>query len=126
MKWEYTCIVCPNGCELRAEKLPGQEGYAVEGNRCPRGRDYILQEITDPRRTISTSMRVLGGERELASVRLTAPIPLRCLSEAVELIHKKELRAPVEAGEVVLPKILGYDSDVIVTRSVREREGKEG
>ena len=118
MKAEYTCIVCPNGCEITATREEGQADYVIAGEGCKRGRAYVLQELTDPRRTISTSMRVEGGEMDLVSVRLSAPIPLAKISEAVQRIHEKTLQAPVKAGTVLIERILGYESDVIATRDV--------
>ena len=76
---EFTCIVCPNGCTITAEaEARGDGTYAVrsvQGAACPRGTAYVEQELTDPRRTIATSVPVKGGELPLASVRLTAPHP---------------------------------------------------
>ena len=75
---EFTCIVCPNGCTITAEaEARGDGAYAVrsvQGAACPRGTAYVEQELTDPRRTIATSVPVKGGALPLASVRLTAPI----------------------------------------------------
>lgn len=112
----FTCIVCPNGCDVAVEAR-GDE-YVISGEGCPRGRKYVLQEMTDPRRTISTSIRVLGGEQPLCSVRLTRPIPKARIMEAVAAIHALRLSAPVAAGEVLISNILGTDSDVIATRDV--------
>ena len=112
----YTCIVCPNGCEIRVESADGE--YLISGEGCRRGRDYVMQEMTDPRRTIATSVRVLGGEMDLCSVRLSAPIPRDRIPEAVKAIHEKVLIAPVAAGTVILRDILGLGSDVIATRNV--------
>ena len=54
----------------------------------------------------------------MASVRLTNPIPKDRIFAAMEAIKALNLTAPVKAGTIVLEKILGYDSDVIVTKSV--------
>ena len=123
MKREYTCIVCPNGCEISVSGEPGQKDFQIEGARCRRGQAYVMQELSDPRRTIATSVRVLGGELPLASVRLTSPIPLAKVEEAVELIHGMTLQAPVKAGTVLIGKILGYESDCVVTRDVAAGKG---
>ena len=69
-------------------------------------------------RTFSTSVAVRGGELPLASVRVTAPIPLEKIREAVEAIHKVTLTAPVEAGDIVIKGLLGRECDVVTTRSV--------
>ena len=81
MKRTFTCIVCPNGCEIDAE-YEGANVLSVTGNLCPKGRAYVTQELTDPRRTIATSVRVTGGTMPLASVRLTKAIP------KLEELHK--------------------------------------
>ena len=36
MKKQFTCIVCPNGCEIEAEVENGQV-ISVTGHTCPRG-----------------------------------------------------------------------------------------
>ena len=50
MKKQFTCIVCPNGCEIEAEVENGQV-ISVTGHTCPRGEQYVRQELTAPRRT---------------------------------------------------------------------------
>ena len=111
-----TCIVCPNGCELTVGSA--DDGVTVTGAACPKGRAYAVREMTDPRRTFSTSVRVLGGAVPLCSVRLTKPIPKAGIMEAVRLIHAVKLKAPVMAGTVLIRGLLGTDSDVITTSDV--------
>ena len=117
MKKTYTCVVCPNVCEIEAE-TNGTHVFSLSGNLCPRGAQYVKQEITDPRRTIATSVRVTGGDLPLASVRLTKPVPKRIISLVMREIRRVTLPAPVQAGTVIIKKVLGYDSDVIVTKSI--------
>ena len=52
MMREFTCIICPNGCEIRAE-IEEKEGGAVEilsieGAACKKGNAYVEQELKDP------------------------------------------------------------------------------
>lgn len=121
---EYTCIICPNGCNIRAQIEEREDGSrricSVEGAACPKGRAYVEQELTDPQRNIATSVLVKGGILPLASVRLTNPIPRDRIFDAVSEIKKYTLTAPVKAGTVVIPRLMGYDTDVIVTKSVPE------
>lgn len=114
---EFTCIVCPNGCSITAE-YDGAEVISVSGNRCPRGAEYVRQEIVSPMRTVTTTVPVEGGELPLCSVRLTAPIPKSEIFNAVAEIRKQKLTAPTKVGQVVIHNILGYDSDLIVTKNV--------
>lgn len=118
MTKEYTCIVCPNGCEILADCSEGIENVKITGASCKRGEAYVMQELTDPRRTISTSVAVKDGVLPIVSVRLTKPVPLGKIRETAEQIHKIVLDAPVKSGTVILENIAGTDSCVITTKSV--------
>lgn len=121
MKRMFVCIVCPNGCEIEAE-YDGSTVLSVRGNLCPKGKAYVTQELTDPHRTIATSVRILNGELPLASVRLTKAIPRERIFDAMREINKRLLHAPVRIGDVVIKNVLGFDSDVIVTENIEKVE----
>lgn len=117
MTREFTCIVCPNGCSILAE-IEGGTITSVEGALCPKGQAYVRQELTDPRRTIASSVRLEGGALPLVSVRLTAPVPKARLLDVMEEIKAVRLTAPAHAGDVVIHDVLGLGADVIVTKNV--------
>lgn len=119
---EFTCIMCPLGCDLRAETGQGEMGeeILVTGNTCPKGKEYAIQELTDPQRNIATSVLVAGGELPLVSVRLTRAIPKNRIFDVMGEIRRQKLAAPVRAGEIVIENVLGLGSDVIVTKDVGE------
>ena len=110
MTRSFTCIICPNGCEITAE-YEGDTVYAVRGATCPKGDAYVRQELTDPQRNIATSVLVEGGELPLASVRLSRPI-------SMEVINTVRLQAPTAVGQVALADVCGLGADVIVTKNV--------
>jgi len=113
----FTCIVCPNGCEITARY--GEGGIeAIEGAACPKGRDYVRQELTDPRRSIATSVPVEGGELPLVSVRLTNAIPKKDIFAVMAEINKLRVKAPVRIGDVLIEDVLGLGSSVVVTKNV--------
>lgn len=114
---EYTCIICPNGCEITAE-IENQEILSLSGAKCKRGQEYVAQELTAPERTLSTSMLILGGTLPLASVRLSSPIPKERIFDAMEAIKKIQLEAPVCIGQVVIENVLGLKSNVIITKNI--------
>ena len=106
MKKQFTCIVCPNGCEIEAEVENGQV-ISVTGHTCPRGEQYVRQELTAPRR-----------ELPVTSVRLTKAVPKDMIFPVMDEIRKVVLTAPVKAGTIVLHNVCGLDSDVMVTKNV--------
>ena len=61
---EFICVVCPNGCSIKAQYEEGNPPKLIsaEGMRCPRGKTWIQQEIENPMRTFSTSVLVDGGD----------------------------------------------------------------
>ena len=140
---EFTCIMCPQGCEIVVETEKEAAGKALEkagniaegnkchtvqgeyritGNRCPRGAEYGIQEMENPMRSIASSVLVEGGELPLASVRLTRPVPKGKIFAVMEEIKKIKLSAPVEEGTVVISNVLGLGSDVMVTKAVERQE----
>ena len=62
MTREFTCIICPNGCEISADyEIQADQSvviHSLEGATCKRGAEYVKQELTDPKRNIATSVLV--------------------------------------------------------------------
>lgn len=120
---EFVCVVCPNGCTLDAEFEKSEDGTAriisFTGAKCPRGEEWIRQEIESPMRTIATSVIVKSGDYILASVRTDRPIPLALVPDVMKALQNVTLEAPVRIGQVVLANPAGTDTDVVATREVR-------
>lgn len=114
---EFTCIMCPNGCDIEAVIEDGKV-ISLEGNLCKRGAEYVEQEIVDPKRTIASSVLVKNGELPLVSVRLDAPIPKGMIFDVMKEIAAVTLEAPVAMGDVVIENVLGLGSNVIATKNV--------
>ena len=121
MKREFTCIVCPNGCDIEVETAPDGGILSIEGQTCRRGEEFARQEILDPQRTIASSVRLTGGELPLVSVRLSRPVPRARIPEVMEAIRALTLEAPTRIGDVALGHVLGLNSDVIVTKNVAKK-----
>jgi CxxC motif-containing protein len=117
MRREYTCIICPIGCDMTAE-IEDNEMVSLVGNKCAKGRVYVQQELTNPIRTIATSVLVKGGELPVASVRLSKPVPKASLFKVMAEAKKVILLAPVRIGQVALKDIAGTGADLIVTKHV--------
>lgn len=116
----FTCIMCPMGCDLTAETEENTGNILVTGNTCPKGREYAVQELTDPRRSIASSVLVEGGELPLVSVRLDRPIPKGRIFDVMQVIQQQRLAAPVQAGQIVVKNVLGLQSNLIATKTVRK------
>ncbi len=113
----YTCIVCPNGCEIKADIEEGRV-ISIDGALCPKGKQYVWQELTDPRRNIASSVLVENGVLPLVSVRLDKAIPKNKIFDVMEEIKKARLGAPIKSGQVVIQDVLHLGSNVIATKNV--------
>jgi len=118
-KRKITCISCPLGCEIEAE-IDGDE-IKITGNRCPRGKEYVINEIKDPKRVVTSNVKVTDGEYPLASVKTTGAIPKDKIFLLVEKLREVELQAPVTIGQVVFRNLFDTGFDVVVTRPVEKR-----
>lgn len=120
MKNELICVVCPNGCLIDAEFTESNPPHliAFEGHKCPRGENWVRQEIENPMRTFSSSVLVKHGNFITGSVRTTKAVPLSKVMTVMEEIRKLSPEAPISVGDVLLRNPAGVETDIIATRSV--------
>ena len=112
---ELICIGCPRGCHLKVDE---ENGYKVTGNNCNIGAEYGYNELTNPTRTLTSTVRVIDGFHDCLPVKTNKPIPKRLLMEAMELINGVVVCAPVKKGQVIIENILDTGCDVIATRDI--------
>ncbi len=118
MKKELTCVVCPIGCKLTAEIENGKV-ISVTGNTCPRGKKYAESELTNPVRTLTSSVRIITdlGTRMLP-VKTSSPIPKGKLFEAMEIIHGIKVQSPVKVGDVILSDFIEKGIDLVACKNM--------
>jgi len=114
---EMTCIVCPVGCRLSVALEDGRV-TAVNGNSCPRGAAYARSEATNPVRTLTSTVRLTGGELPLVPVRTNKPIPKAKIQQAMSSVRAAVAAAPVKTGDVLLYNVAGSGADVVATRDI--------
>ncbi len=110
---ELTCIICPIGCQLVAVAEEGK--ITVTGNKCPKGIQFAMTELTNPTRTFSTTVKTAFPQVPVLPVRVTAEIPKSRIFDVMAEINKMVLTSPIGRGEVIIPNVLGLGVDVIAT-----------
>lgn len=118
---KLTCISCPIGCELSVSLDESGKILKIEGNRCPRGKEYAITEITNPQRILPISVKVEDGEMELVSAKTDKPVPKKKMYEIIEYIKKLKVKAPVKRGDLIVEDILGTGANLIATRTVNKK-----
>lgn len=114
MKKSLICVSCPLGCPIEVE-IENNEVISVSGNTCKRGDAYARTEITNPVRSLTTSVKVCGGVHPVVPVKSSGPIPKGKMFECMEAINSACIKAPVKIGDVVIENILGLGVDIIAT-----------
>ena len=57
-----TCICCQIGCTIEAE-VEDNHVLSVRGNSCPRGEKYAKSELSNPVRTLTSTVGLTGAYR---------------------------------------------------------------
>ncbi len=117
MHREFICIICPNGCQISVE-YEGTNIKNIKGDECPKGKDYVKNEITNPLRVFTGSVLVENGDFSLVSVKTLVPIPKKYLKKIGEITRCVKIKAPIKIGQMVASNLLGEDIDLIATRKV--------
>ena len=60
---ELICILCPRGCRLKVD-----DNLNVTGNFCPRGIIYAKTEITNPTRSLTSTVKIKAKDAVRLSV----------------------------------------------------------
>jgi CxxC motif-containing protein len=90
-----TCTLCPTGCQVRYNEALGE----YEGNKCKRGAAFAEQERVDPRRILTTTVKVTGGK--LLPVRSAEPVSKQKLPQLVQELSKITVELSVKCGDIV-------------------------
>ena len=106
---ELTCIRCPMGCALHVEMKDGAV-VSVSGNTCKRGAEYARSEATAPVRTVTSTVRAVGGVRPVVAAKTVPDVPKDKIFAVMEVIRTLEVTAPVHIGDILLENIAGTGS----------------
>ncbi len=109
---DLVCIGCPRGCRLKVDP----ETLAVTGNSCEKGEIYARNEVTDPRRTLTSTVRIEGAAIRRCPVRSREALPKDRVQEVAKMLDGVLLTAPVRIGDVVLADV--YGTDIVAARDL--------
>lgn len=115
---EVICIICPKGCHLKIEEN-AEGGYNVSGASCERGNEYGINEVTNPVRVLTSTVKVEGAGLVRCPVRTDGSVPKDSIFDCMEEINNVTLHAPVKVGDVVIENLAGTGTPLIATRDVK-------
>lgn len=111
---DLICIVCPNGCRLHGV-LTEQGELEVTGNRCVRGKSFAGTELTDPTRSVTTTVKTAFDDFPYLPVRTDGEVPKYAIGTVLEELRKVVVSKRLACGDVVLENAAGTGVKVIAT-----------
>lgn len=123
-KREYTCIVCPKSCRGTLT-VTDNEDYETIGYECKNGEKYAVNEYTDPKRMLTTTVHLNGGAMALLPVVGSGEISKGVFQECLNVLYRIDVEAPVTAGEVVVRNILDTGVDILAARSIGKNSDRK-
>ena len=113
MAKEFICIVCPRGCRINVD-----DQGVISGNTCPRGKQYVENELTCPMRMLTSTVRLESEKISRLPVISTSELPKDMIAKAIRELDNVSIKAPVALRQVVVKDILGTGVDIIATRAI--------
>jgi CxxC motif-containing protein len=103
-----------------------QDGFSVSGNRCKRGIAFAETEMTNPKRTLTTTVRTAFPGVPVLPVRTAGEIPKGKLPELMRFLNTVTIREPLAIGAAAAENVLGLGINVIVTSNILREVQNDG
>ena len=111
------CISCPAGCHL--DIVVDDAGQIdITGNTCPRGKTYGINEITNPRRVVTSVVKAQGANRIFVPVKSTAAIPMEKIEALLTTLNQMEVTLPIKIGDVIIENFDNLNINIIACNDV--------
>jgi len=116
-KRHFVCVVCPVGCEIDVVH-DGGTIISMEGNKCEKSEEFVSQELIEPMRILTTTVRIEGSKWPVIPVRTDRVVPKRLFPRIMRQLRRIKLQAPVNMSDVVGRDVLRTGASIIATRTM--------
>jgi len=105
------------GCQLEVLRLE-DNNYKVSGNTCKRGEKYGVEEVTSPKRMITTTVKLENAYLNLLPVKTSNSVPKELIFDVMEYLDDIVVSAPIKVGDVIVENILDTGVDIVSSKSI--------
>ncbi len=116
-KKHFVCVVCPVGCEIDVVH-DGSKIISMEGNKCEKSEEFVTQELIEPMRILTTTVRIQGSRWPVIPVRTDKAVPKLLFPRIMRQLRRLKLQAPVNMLDVVVKDVLHMGANIIATRTM--------
>lgn len=111
------CIVCPRGCMLKAEEIDGE--LVISNQSCPRGPVYLKQELVQPKRMLTTTIKVLGSKQKCLPVYASEYVDKEDVGDFIKYLKTLTVSAPIENNQIILDSINGKKVEIRASKQLK-------
>lgn len=112
---DLVCIGCPKGCRLKVDE---NNDYRVSGNNCNVGAEYGRNELLNPTRVLTSTVKIKNAIHNQLPVKSDKPIKKDLLIAAVRALKDVEVTSPVTTGQIVVENILDSGVNIVASRDM--------
>lgn len=112
---ELICIECPRGCHLLVDKQ-----LNVTGNSCIRGKEYAINELTCPKRFVTTTVMIESKKITRLPVMTEHKVLKDKMFEIMAFLNCIKVKAPIKCHDIIVENICNTGVNVIATRTIEE------
>lgn len=117
-KKDFVCIICPNSCMLHAD-TDANGDIIITGNKCPKGEKFGRDELTNPSRSLTATVRTTSEDEPRLPVRTSGELPKALIADAIKALGKVVVTDSVKCGDIIVKDICGSGCDVIASKDHR-------
>lgn len=113
------CVLCPRGCEITV--VLGKE-LGISGNGCPKGEEYVLQELEAPQRTLTTTVKTVFPDFPRLPVRTVRDVPLKEFPRLMKILCGITITERIKIGDTVVKDSEAAGFHIIATADLEAPE----
>ena len=110
---ELTCVECPMGCKITVKEENGVKEFS--GYSCPRGKMYAENEIVDPKRVVTSTVKLVSGG--VLPVKTDAPVSKKDMFKVMEVINSITVSTPIKTGDIVKENVFG--ANIVSAKTIK-------
>lgn len=111
---ELICVVCPGGCRLAV----GTRLEKVTESTYKRGEIYRLDEVKDPTRIVTLTVKMNGCDNIAIPAKTKEPTPEGMIFDVMKETNEASVKLPIKVGDATIEGVPGTDVSMVSARTV--------
>jgi len=105
--------------EIITDNLSGAV-LEVKGNECVKGIKFAKEEIANPVRILTTTLKIDSDKSCRLPVRSLEPVPKPLMLDIISELRKMKIRPPIKMGQVICQNPAGSKSKIIASATITQ------